>query len=82
MDKRLITGILALPIASLLTAAVWALDSRYITHETFRTYEQQQYVRTLGDRIDELTVKESLGMATDYDKAILKQIKEKLERTR
>ena len=79
LDKRLL---LALPFGAILSAGAWALDQRYITHEDFESYDKQQYVRQLGDRIDELTLKKSLGLATEYDAAILDQLKEKLERTK
>jgi len=79
MDKR---WLLALPFSAIISAGAWALDQRYITHKDFEAYDKQQYVRQLGDRIDELTLKKQLGMSTDYDNAILEQLKEKIGRTK
>jgi len=72
--------LLAIPFSSLITFGVWALDTRYITVSDFQTYQQDQYKRSIADQIDQLTLKEALGMATAYEKALLKQLKEKYNR--
>ena len=80
INKKLMTWVLAVPLTAALSFGVWALDQRYMTISNFEQAMQQQRLHNLGDRIDELTLKESLNLATDYEKAILKQLKQKVER--
>lgn len=80
LDKKIMSYILAVPLAGALSFGVWALDSRYLTIASFEQLQQQEQEHQLGNRIDELTLKESLGYASEYEKALLKQLKEKIKR--
>ena len=80
MNKRMMSWVLAVPLTAALSFGVWALDHRYMTISSFEDSMQQQRLNNLGDRIDELTLKESLNLASAYEKAILKQLKEKVKR--
>ena len=79
LNKKIVTVIIALPLSFIITAAVWALDQRYMTYAAFEEIAQSQRINNLSDRIDELTLKESLGLASEYEKAVLKQLKEKIK---
>lgn len=81
MNKKILSWVLAVPLTAALSFGVWALDQRYLTISSFENLQQQQYQQQLGDRIDELTLKKSLGYASEYEKAILEQLKEKRNNT-
>ena len=79
-NKNILSALTLFAAIGGVSFGVWALDQRYMTVSNFEQAMQQQRLQNLGDRIDELTLKESLNLATDYEKAILKQLKEKVKR--
>ncbi len=78
--KAFYSVLLGIPLSGLITFGVWALDTRYVTISDLQTFQHEQKTEELGNRIDELTLKKSLGLATEFDKALLEQLKEKLDR--
>jgi hypothetical protein len=78
--KALIGVLLGVPLSAVLTFGVWALDTRYVTIASLEEYSQMQRKNELGERVDELTLKKTLGLATEFDKALLDQLKEKIQR--
>ncbi len=80
VNKKVLGWVLAVPLTAAISFGVWALDQRYLTIASYEEITKQQRIDRLGDRIDELTLKESLGLASEYEKAILKQLKEKIAR--
>jgi hypothetical protein len=78
--KALLSVLVGIPLSGVITFGVWALDTRYVTISDLQQYQQEQQKQKLGDRIDELTLKKNLGLADDFDKALLEQLKEKLNR--
>ena len=80
MNNKIMAGLTIFAALGGISFGVWAFDNRYLTIASFEEITQQQRIQQLGDRIDELTLKESLGLASEYEKAILKQLKEKIKR--
>ena len=79
-NKWVMSLILGVPLSGLISFAVWALDTRYITHTDLNLSVKQQYVQRLSDQVDQLILKKQLGLATEFDKALLEQLKQKLSR--
>lgn len=75
MNKKTLAAILSLPTTVLLGALVWAhdahYDDRYIQISQFEQYQKDNKIDALEQEVDELTLKKSLGLASDYEKALL-----------
>lgn len=64
--------------AALLGAGVWAMDTRYVTIGNLQKFAEEQDRKELQERIEELTLKKELDMASEYDKALLEKLKQRL----
>ncbi len=71
-----------LPVLAVLGAAgVYSADGRYIRLQQLAEFAREQRIEDLSDKIDNLTIKLELDLASDYDKARLKILQRKLKLT-
>ena len=56
------------------------LEPRYITIGELKQFVDEQNKVELQNRVDELQLKSNLNMTSEYEEALLKQLKEKLNR--
>jgi hypothetical protein len=54
------------------------LEPRYITIGELKEFVEEQKRAELEQRVDELRLKKSLNMASEYEKALLEQLERKL----
>ena len=66
---------MALPLSFLLAMGVWALDTRYVTISDLKTYAQEEQIEDLEQEVKDLTLKSELGLASEWEKALLEQRK-------
>jgi len=83
VDKKVMAGIAALPFSVLLGAIVWAhdahYDDRYVQITQFEQFREDTKIDNLEAEVDELTLKKSLGLASEYEKALLELKEKKLD---